>query len=125
MITIDTEKSTTTDIHFLIKIENPLIEDGDKETQFVNNKDNINNCLDLFIRKYSPFSGLKEYSDELVRLNLLANEFDFKTELMKFDEKTTHLRFNSECVSNFEKIVNEQYRIWNRNQQYKKTKIKL
>lgn len=112
MITIDTEKSTTRDIHFIIKTENPFDDDCSKEMEFVSNQDNISNCLDLFIRKYSPFRSFKEYSDEWTRLNLLANEFDFETELKKFDEKTTHLRFNSECVLNFENIVNEQYRIW-------------
>ena len=112
MITIDTEKSTPTNIHFLIKIKNPLIENGDKEMGFVNNQDNISNCLDLFIRKYSPFSSWKEYSDEWVRINLITDELEFRMELMKFNEKTTHLRFNSECVSNFENIVNEQYRLW-------------
>lgn len=112
MITIDTEKSTTTDIHFIIKTENPFDDGCSKEMEFVNNQDNISNCLDLFIRKYSPFSGWKEYSDEWVRLNLLANEFDFKTELKKFYEKTKYLKFNSVGVSNFENIVNEQYRKW-------------
>ena len=112
MITIDTEKSTTTDIHFTIKIKNPLIENSDKEMEFVNNQDNINECFDLFVRKYSPFSSWKEFSDELVRINLIANRLDFETELRRFYERTVGLRFNSVCISNFENIVNERYRVW-------------
>ena len=49
--------------------------------EFVNNQDNINECFDLFVRKYSPFSSWKEFSDELVRINLIANRLDFETEL--------------------------------------------
>lgn len=103
MITIDTEKSTTTDIHFIV--------DTTQEKEFVDNNENIQKVLKLYLEG-KHFKMVKQYQPKY-RKTKSGFVVPYGKSIEEFSiEVNNSLLWNKQTVKIFENIVNEQYRVW-------------